>query len=41
MSRFVKGGAVGLAVLASARWLWQSSRPAEFQDTPADDGESR
>jgi hypothetical protein len=40
MSRVVKGGAVGLAVLASARWLL-SPRPAEFRDAGGDEGESR
>lgn len=38
VSRIVKGGAVGLAVLATARWLWRNS-PAG--DAPAsEDAES-
>lgn len=40
VSRIVKGGAVGLAVLATARWLWRN-QPAGAQDAPAsEDAES-
>jgi hypothetical protein len=39
VSRIVKGGAVGLAVLATARWLWRNQPTA--QDAPApEDAES-
>lgn len=34
VSRIVKGGAVGLAVLATARWLWRNPA-ASSQDAPA------
>jgi hypothetical protein len=30
VARLVKGSAVGLAMFASARWLWQSTRPNDF-----------
>jgi hypothetical protein len=27
VSRYLKGGVMGLALLAAGRWLWQSTRP--------------
>lgn len=40
VSRIVKGGAVGLAVLATARWLWRN-QPANTRDAAApEDAES-
>ncbi|MGE3178712.1 MAG: hypothetical protein AB7O32_14685 [Vicinamibacterales bacterium] len=36
VSRIVKSGAVGLAVLATARWLWRNPSPT----SPEEDAES-
>jgi len=40
VSRLVKNGAVGLAVLATARWLWRSAPPGTGEPPTHDDGGS-
>jgi hypothetical protein len=40
LPKVVKRSAAGLALFATARWIWQSTRPTTPNATPASERES-